>query len=180
MVPAAEHLAGIRQQRRVVAVMDRVEGAGLAGAQGADQVVIRSFGHAPDRRRHDGAGATPPRCAMFTPCMQDPLAPPHRDAGELRARIDAERAGRPFLVLRDGDGTQRIVALGEAGPTRRRSGATPSNDVSLAWDEEVSRLHAELERIGGEWTISDDGLSRNGTFVNGARIAGRRACATAT
>jgi pSer/pThr/pTyr-binding forkhead associated (FHA) protein len=34
-------------------------------------------------------------------------------------------------------------------------------------------LHAELERVGGDWTLSDDGLSRNGSFVNGARISGR-------
>jgi pSer/pThr/pTyr-binding forkhead associated (FHA) protein len=40
-------------------------------------------------------------------------------------------------------------------------------------DPEVSRLHAELECLGGTWVIVDDGLSRNGTFVNGERIAGR-------
>jgi pSer/pThr/pTyr-binding forkhead associated (FHA) protein len=34
-------------------------------------------------------------------------------------------------------------------------------------------LHAELEAIAGEWTVSDDGLSRNGTYVNGNRISGR-------
>jgi predicted component of type VI protein secretion system len=45
--------------------------------------------------------------------------------------------------------------------------------VSLPHDPEVSRLHAELECIGGEWTVSDDGLSRNGTYVNGQRINGR-------
>src|SRR5437764_4829299 len=105
--------------------------------------------------------------------MPDPLAPHTATPQELRARIDAERAGRPFLVLRDGGGAQRIVALDDDGPERLSIGRNPSNDVSLPWDEEVSRLHAELERIGGEWTISDDGLSRNGTFVNGSRIAGR-------
>jgi hypothetical protein len=105
--------------------------------------------------------------------MQDPLAPHTATPQELRARLDAERAGSPFLVLRDGAGAQRIVALAEAAPARVSIGRNPSNEVSLPWDEEVSRLHAELERIGGEWTISDDGLSRNGTFVNGSRIAGR-------
>jgi pSer/pThr/pTyr-binding forkhead associated (FHA) protein len=105
--------------------------------------------------------------------MPDPLAPHTATPEELRARIDAERAGLPFLVLRDGEGAQQIVALGDDAPARLALGRNPSNDVSLPWDEEVSRLHAELERIGGEWTISDDGLSRNGTFVNGSRIAGR-------
>jgi hypothetical protein len=44
----------------------------------------------------------------------------------------------------------------------------------LAWDSEVSRTHAQLELIGGEWALVDDGLSRNGSFVNGERLAGRR------
>jgi pSer/pThr/pTyr-binding forkhead associated (FHA) protein/DNA-binding CsgD family transcriptional regulator len=104
--------------------------------------------------------------------MPDPLAPHSATPQELRARIDAERSGTPFLVLRDGAGAQRIVELEETQP-RLAIGRNPSNDVSLPWDEEVSRLHAELECIGGEWTISDDGLSRNGTFVNGSRISGR-------
>jgi hypothetical protein len=47
-------------------------------------------------------------------------------------------------------------------------------DVSIPWDGEISGLHAELECLGGEWTILDDGLSRNGTFLNGERITGRQ------
>src|SRR4051812_7659911 len=38
----------------------------------------------------------------------------------------------------------------------------------------MSRLHAEPALHAGEWTISDDGLSQNGTWVNGLRLAGRR------
>jgi DNA-binding CsgD family transcriptional regulator len=109
-------------------------------------------------------------CDVHT--VADPLTPHTATPEELRARIDAERAGLPFLVLRDGEGEQRIVTL-EASATRQSIGRNPSNDISLPWDEEVSRLHAELECIGGEWTVSDDGLSRNGTFVNGSRIGGR-------
>ncbi len=52
-------------------------------------------------------------------------------------------------------------------------GRSSDADVSLE-DDEVSRLHAVLEFIGGHWTIVDDGLSRNGTFLNGDRITGRR------
>ena len=47
-------------------------------------------------------------------------------------------------------------------------------DVSLPWDPECSRLHAELQLRAGEWTVSDDGLSQNGTWVNELRLAGRR------
>jgi pSer/pThr/pTyr-binding forkhead associated (FHA) protein len=52
-------------------------------------------------------------------------------------------------------------------------GRSPRADVSLRWDGEVSRLHAELERVAGDWLL-DDRLSRNGTFVNGDRLRARR------
>jgi hypothetical protein len=102
-----------------------------------------------------------------------PLAPHGATPAELRERIDAERLGRPFLVLRDDSGSQRIVEL-EGGAEHLSIGRAPGNDVALPWDEEVSRVHAELEGMAGEWTVSDEGLSRNGTYVNGERIGGRR------
>lgn len=101
-----------------------------------------------------------------------PLAAHAASPQELRDRIEAERLGRPFLVLRDVDGGQRIIELDEARG-RLSIGRAHQNEVDLSWDTEVSRLHAELEAIGGEWTVSDDGLSRNGTFVNGQRVSGR-------
>jgi DNA-binding NarL/FixJ family response regulator len=52
-------------------------------------------------------------------------------------------------------------------------GRAPSADVSLTGDVQVSRVHAVIERIAGQWTIVDDGLSRNGTFLNGRRLAHR-------
>ncbi|UJA21776.1 FHA domain-containing protein [Thermoleophilia bacterium SCSIO 60948] len=53
-------------------------------------------------------------------------------------------------------------------------GRSADATISLAADKEVSSLHAELEPVGGEWLLVDDGLSRNGTYVNAERIAGRR------
>src|SRR5919112_6701535 len=91
---------------------------------------------------------------------------------ELRDRIEAERRGRPFLVFRDDGSEQQIVDLERHGD-RLSVGRGLTNDLSLSWDTEVSRLHAELECIAGEWTVSDDGLSRNGTYVNNQRINGR-------
>jgi pSer/pThr/pTyr-binding forkhead associated (FHA) protein len=91
---------------------------------------------------------------------------------ELAQRIEAERRGLPFLVHLDGDGRQRLVELGDAASVS--IGRAPSTEVPLTWDSEVSRLHAVLEREGGEWTIADEGLSRNGSFVNGQRLRGRR------
>jgi len=52
-------------------------------------------------------------------------------------------------------------------------GRGPSCSLCLSWDPEVSRLHARLERLGDEWTVDDDGMSANGTFVNGERLTGR-------
>ena len=47
-------------------------------------------------------------------------------------------------------------------------------DLSIPWDGEVSGVHAELQVIGGELAIVDDGLSRNGTYLNAERISGRQ------
>src|SRR4051794_35562518 len=94
-------------------------------------------------------------------------------ARELQAVLQAERSCVPFLLYRDPAGEQRLLAL-DADTERVTLGRSSSNDIVLEWDDQVSRAHAELERVGSEWTVSDDGLSRNGTYVNGARLTGRR------
>jgi pSer/pThr/pTyr-binding forkhead associated (FHA) protein len=99
-----------------------------------------------------------------------PLDPHAATATELKARIAAQRRGTPFVVYCDGDGAQTIVELtGNEFTVGRRE----DNDLVLSWDQEVSRLHAELQRIKGDWTVVDEGLSRNGTYLNGERIRGR-------
>lgn len=92
-------------------------------------------------------------------------------APELKARIAAERRGTPFLVFRDGDENQVIVHLAGRQLT---VGRRDDNDIALVWDTQVSRLHAQVERIKGDWCVVDEGLSRNGSYVNSERIAGRR------
>jgi hypothetical protein len=104
--------------------------------------------------------------------VESPLAPHRATPEELKSRLEAERTGAPFLVWRDATGNQRIRTLGD--DDRVTLGRRPENDVALDWDTEVSRLHAVIERVAGEWTIVDDGLSQNGTFMAGARLAGRR------
>ena len=93
-------------------------------------------------------------------------------APELKAQIEAERAGRPFLVFRDGEDEQAIVAI-EPGSTELWVGRGESADVRLGWDEEVSALHAQIVVVRDECTLVDDGLSRNGSYVNGKRVHGR-------
>ena len=102
-----------------------------------------------------------------------PLDPHSARPSELAARIQAERHGEPFLLYRDGEGRQVILELEDARD-RVTIGRRASSDVPLAWDPEVSRLHAELERLGADWVVSDEGLSHNGTFVNNERLQGRR------
>lgn len=91
---------------------------------------------------------------------------------ELKALIEAERIGSPFLHWRDGAGEQHILMLA-AGQARVTIGRRDQSDIPLSWDPEVSRAHALLEPVGEEWTVVDDGLSRNGSFVNGSRVLGR-------
>jgi pSer/pThr/pTyr-binding forkhead associated (FHA) protein len=102
-----------------------------------------------------------------------PLDPHSARPSELAARIHAERRGEPFLLYRDGEDRQIILEL-PSDRDRVTIGRRASSDVPLAWDPEVSRLHAELERIGSDWVLCDEGLSHNGTFVNNERLQGRR------
>ena len=93
-------------------------------------------------------------------------------AGELKALIEAERAALPFVHWRDEAGAQRIMMLPAEG--RVTIGRRAQSDISLPSDPEVSRAHALLEPIGEEWMLIDDGLSRNGSFINGNRVQGRQ------
>lgn len=96
-----------------------------------------------------------------------------QSASDLEARTEAERAGRPYLAYRDGDGRERVFSLdpaaGHVTVGRRRS-----SDLALDWDGHVSRLHARFERDGDGWAIEDPGLSTNGTWVNSERVGERR------
>jgi pSer/pThr/pTyr-binding forkhead associated (FHA) protein len=110
--------------------------------------------------------------------MPMPDLPLHQHSpAELKKQLEAQRRGAPFLVLRDGAGKQQIIELGSR--QRVMVGRGASADVELDWDGDVSRVHSELELVGDQWTITDDGLSRNGTFLNGERVRGRRRLADA-
>ena len=95
-----------------------------------------------------------------------------KTTAEVQDRLAAMRAQRPFLILRDQGGRQRIAPLrGERFVVGRAADA----DLCLDWDPTVSGVHASLfERGGGRWALDDEGLARNGTFVNGERLRGRR------
>jgi pSer/pThr/pTyr-binding forkhead associated (FHA) protein len=99
------------------------------------------------------------------------LGPHGSSPAELHERLEASRRAVPFLEYRGPDGKQRLVPLSGAALT---VGRAPTSGLPLPWDHQVSRTHASLEAIDETWTVLDDGRSTNGTFVNGARVHGRR------
>jgi pSer/pThr/pTyr-binding forkhead associated (FHA) protein len=76
-------------------------------------------------------------------------------------------------MYRHVDGIRRIVVL-DGEHDRLTIGRSLGNDLQITWDPSVSRTHAQLERIGSAWTLTDEGLSRNGSYVNETRVTGRR------
>jgi len=119
---------------------------------------------------------TPPAATMARAMSTEshpssPGLPRPQTARELKDVIAAQRAGTPFLLYRDGDGVQHLHVLdAEATVTIGRGDAV---DVSLPWDPSVSSVHAEATRLGVHWLVADEGISRNGTFVNSERVNGR-------
>jgi predicted component of type VI protein secretion system len=92
---------------------------------------------------------------------------------ELQAVIRAEHEGIPFLLYRDGHGAQQLRSMAPEVHTMG-IGRNPATDLCIDWDGEVSGLHAQIEHAGGEFALVDDGLSRNGSYLNGERVRGRR------
>lgn len=98
-------------------------------------------------------------------------APASPDETE-RQRV-AHAHGDPYLLFRDADGGLQVLSLPGSWEQVHigRSGAA---EISLPWDREVSTVHASLERLGDDWVLVDDGLSRNGSYINDERMRGRR------
>ena len=75
----------------------------------------------------------------------------------------------PELAIRSSGGV-RVVRLER---DRYLLGRLRSNDISFPDDGSLSKQHLAFERDGEGWAVVDLG-SRNGTFVNGARVLDRR------
>jgi hypothetical protein len=97
----------------------------------------------------------------------DPHARHASTPAELVRMNAAKRCGVPLLCWRDDERELQIFAL---HPGEYSIGRRPTMSVVIGWDAKVSALHAKLQSTGGEWVISDDGLSTNGTWVNGELI----------
>jgi pSer/pThr/pTyr-binding forkhead associated (FHA) protein len=106
--------------------------------------------------------------------LVSPIDPDGASPVELQERIRADRRADSYLLFRNAEGGQQILALGERG-SQLTIGRAPGCDVCLDWDVGVSRAHARLERLSkDDWMLVDDGLSRNGSIVNGERLRQRR------
>jgi pSer/pThr/pTyr-binding forkhead associated (FHA) protein len=106
--------------------------------------------------------------------LVSPIDPDGASPVELQERIRADRRADSYLLFRNAEGGQQILALGERG-SQLTIGRAPGCDVCLEWDAGVSRAHARLERLSkDDWMLVDDGLSRNGSIVNGERLRQRR------
>jgi hypothetical protein len=90
---------------------------------------------------------------------------------EVKLILEAERLYVPFLIYRTGDGALEVKTLMER---RLTVGRLESSDLTISWDDQVSRVHAELAQVAESWTVIDEGLSRNGTYLGGSRVSGRR------
>jgi hypothetical protein len=105
--------------------------------------------------------------------VQGPHEPRPVSEPERERHREAQGRGEPFLSYRDRHGGLIVLSL-PASWDRVTIGRSSAAHIPLTWDLEVSTVHAQIERIGGEWVLVDDGLSRNGSYVNGERIPGRR------
>jgi phosphoserine phosphatase RsbU/P len=72
------------------------------------------------------------------------------------------------LVIQSPDGNSRIIPL---GVDRVGLGRSSNNELCYPDDSGLSRQHLAFEKSGDDWVVRDLG-SKNGTQVNGTRIAG--------
>jgi hypothetical protein len=122
------------------------------------------------RKSHVSPGSRSENVAVPVPLIDPAGVSPV----ELQERIRADRRGAAYVLFRDASGSQRIVTLG-SGSAQLTIGRDAGCDLSLDWDAGVSRVHARLERLGkDDWMLVDDGLSRNGSIINGERLRQRR------
>ncbi|MEX2271279.1 MAG: cyclic nucleotide-binding domain-containing protein [Vicinamibacterales bacterium] len=104
------------------------------------------------------------------------MAPIRRAAAPQEAPPPAVVRDTPAgAVLTHGSGRQFTLADGtewHVGRVDRATGARPPVDLTeLDTDRMLSRQHAVLVRRNTGYYVREDKASRNGTFVNGARLA---------
>jgi hypothetical protein len=102
-----------------------------------------------------------------------PVDPEPTSPEELERQRVAQAHGDPYLLYRDAGGALQVLSL-PGSWEQVHIGRSMAAEISLQWDLAVSTVHAQLERLGDDWVLVDDGLSRNGSYINGERMSGRR------
>ena len=106
--------------------------------------------------------------------MSSDLPPTPMSPREGATLLAAVGKGEPFLVWRDEADELRLLELVDLGARGETLTVGRTGDLGVPWDDRVSRVHCQLVPVGEEWTVVDDGLSRNGTYVNGEKVTTRR------
>ena len=128
----------------------QLEPAPLSAAVAAPVAAPDATGKSTD---HQTEGAVAP--VIGVPSAADAPAPTPAPPARPRS---ASTSGAWALVAADGT---RFLLEGDVATIGRQAGSS----IHIP-DSNVSRLHAELRRVSGSWTIEDRG-STNGTRING-------------
>lgn len=132
----------------------QLEPAPLSAAVSAPMAAPEATDDAAD---HQTEGAVAPVLSVLSATDAPASAPAPTLAPTARPR-SASGSGAWALVAADGT---RFLLEGDVATIGRQAGSS----IHIP-DSNVSRLHAELRRVSGSWTIEDRG-STNGTRING-------------
>jgi hypothetical protein len=111
------------------------------------------------------------------PLPPEPVSPIHTPHVKSKRRTIVDHAARATGSLGE-SGSLVLQAVkgpleGQRIPVEKdffRIGADPDNDLPITSDIYLSGQHAAIQASGGKWILVDRG-SRNGTFVDGRKVA---------
>jgi transcriptional regulator of acetoin/glycerol metabolism len=89
------------------------------------------------------------------------------DTRDLVSSVRSPGAPQPGVLAVFSDGTPLLVPV----PLLRGSATLGRDEARGIADDTLSRRHADVRLERSRWTVTDHG-SRNGTYVNGARVTG--------
>jgi hypothetical protein len=158
---------------------------------GVDDVIARAMAISPPERfatcgefmaalralmPAEHAAAAPPADAGTAPAppAAEPVLPVGGEPSDRITTPPGAPSGALRLVVRDGLGRGRELVVED----ELVIGRLMTLDGALAPDHSISRRHARITRGGAGVFAVEDEHSRNGTFVNGERLEGRRVLRT--
>jgi hypothetical protein len=123
-----------------------------------------------DARFCPSCGAALHNVVQATGVIQLPTDPETGEFSKIDAStFDALPGGSAYLVVRRGAMEGARFALVAAPGDSLSIGRSPDSNIFLD-DVTVSRKHAAVSYLNGQWTIDDAG-SLNGTYVNKNRVS---------